>query len=150
MNGLKATCRLHQLPLRLFLIAAIKPLYIFFPLFIISPAPSLSLTLALIVGCCSKAVHRVADGSPWAHVNLSLPPLFLSISSLLYILLLLHFISWRFVLMDFAVILPSMAFSFNGGVCVCVCVRYCLHTCVSLSVCSYYSHLPPPYIIHKC
>lgn len=81
-------------------------------------------------------VYSVDNSSLWAHVNLSLPPLFPPISSLFFILLLLHFISRRFVLMDFAVILPLMAFAFNGGA--CMCVLYCVFcSCMLLCVCMY-------------
>ena len=133
------------------------------------------LWLAVIVVAVVLMVHSVDNSSPWAHVNHSLPRLFHSIPSPLFILLLLHFISRRFVLMDFAVILPSMAFAFNGGACTCVIVcvtasfcpcartRQCICTCVSLYVSFspspllppcllllHWSRLPPPYIIHKC
>lgn len=66
--------------------------------------------------CGLLMVQSVDNSSPWACVNLSLPTLFFNSFHRFFpsIFLLLHFISRRFVLMDFTVILPLMAFAFNG------------------------------------
>lgn len=97
--------------------------YLFFPSFYFSllfPPLSVSLVSPCVCSVWAKPsswaaalmVHSVGNSSPWACVNLSLPPVFHTISSLFFMLLLLHFISRRFVLMDFAVILPFNAICF--------------------------------------
>lgn len=77
-----------------FLVGLVEPVPVNFSLFLC--------VLASIAAGYSEILPRITATS--GLMCFGLPPAFHSISALLYVRL--HFISWRFVLMDFAAILP--------------------------------------------